>query len=77
MGLFQFIASTAWWIYNSQGKTDLHFKWGIVGGILTFIAFGIGINWGVMGGRGGLSNQGVRDFLFSFGDSSQTDNPDL
>ena len=27
----------------------MHFKWGIVGGILTFIAFGIGVNWGVMG----------------------------
>ena len=49
VGLFQSIASTTGWIYNSQGKTDLHFKWGIFGGILTFIAFSIGINWGVMG----------------------------
>jgi PST family polysaccharide transporter len=49
VGLFQSIANTTGWIYNSQGKTRLHFKWGIFGGILTFIAFGIGINWGVMG----------------------------
>ena len=49
VGLFQSIASTTGWIYNSQGKTNLHFKWGIVGGTLSIIAFIIGINWGVMG----------------------------
>ncbi|MCP5053502.1 MAG: MOP flippase family protein [bacterium] len=49
VGLIQCITSTAGWIFNSQGRADWNFRWSIVAGILTFIAFGIGIRWGAMG----------------------------
>ena len=49
MGLFQSIAATTGWLYDSQGRTDLSLRWGLVGGILTFVAFGIGVNWGAIG----------------------------
>lgn len=49
VGLIQSINSTVGWIFTSQGRTDWQFWWVLAGGILTFIAFGIGIRWGVMG----------------------------
>ncbi len=49
LGLYQSIASTVGLIYNSQGRTDWQLWWGVFSGILTFIAFGIGIRWGVIG----------------------------
>jgi len=49
VGLFQSIAATTGWLYDSQGRTDLSLRWGLVGGILTFVAFGIGVNWGAIG----------------------------
>lgn len=49
VGLFQSVSTTSGWIFTSQGRTDVQLKWVIVGGILTFIAFGIGIQWGAKG----------------------------
>ena len=49
VGMVQSINSTVGWIYNSQGRSDIQFWWILFGGILTFIAFGIGIYWGILG----------------------------
>lgn len=48
-GFGQGVGTTVGWIYNSQGRTDIQFKWGIFSGIIRFIAFFIGLRWGVMG----------------------------
>lgn len=43
------LGSTKGWIFNSLGKTDIQFKWGILSGVTGIIAFIIGIHWGIMG----------------------------
>ncbi|MGD9056454.1 MAG: MOP flippase family protein [Desulfobacterales bacterium] len=43
IGLMQSIVSTVGWIYNSQGRTDLMFRWGIVAGTIGVISFIIGV----------------------------------
>jgi PST family polysaccharide transporter len=49
VGLLQSISTTTGWLYQSQGRTDWMFRWGIFATIVTLIAFGVGILWGVMG----------------------------
>ena len=49
VGLLQSVTSTAGWIFQSQGRTDLMFRWGLFSGAITLAAFGIGILWGVKG----------------------------
>lgn len=49
VGFVQSISATPGWIYQSQGRTDWQFGWVLIAGILTLAAFGIGIQWGVMG----------------------------
>jgi len=48
-GLMQPVAATAGWLYQSQGRTDWLFKWGLVAGGTMVCSFAIGINWGVRG----------------------------
>lgn len=48
-GLTQSVGATVNWIYQSQGRTDLLFKWGLATSAITLVAFGIGIVWGVYG----------------------------
>lgn len=48
-GMFQSISGTVGWIFTSQGRTDIIFRWGIVSLIVTLIAFVVGIQWGVIG----------------------------
>jgi O-antigen/teichoic acid export membrane protein len=48
-GLFQSIGTTTGWIYQSQGRTDWLFRWGLVTGVLTIASFGVGILWGLVG----------------------------
>lgn len=45
----QSIATTAGNIYQSQGRTDWEFRWQIFAGVTAFVAFGIGVHWGVKG----------------------------
>ena len=43
VGMTQSIVATIGWIYTSQGRTDLMFKWGIVAGTIGILSFIIGI----------------------------------
>jgi O-antigen/teichoic acid export membrane protein len=49
VGMLQSVNGTVGWIYNSQGRSDIQFRWVLFGGILTFAAFAIGIRWGILG----------------------------
>jgi O-antigen/teichoic acid export membrane protein len=48
-GLLQSVSATAGWLYQSQGRTDLMFRWGLVNGAVTVGAFAVGIHWGAIG----------------------------
>jgi O-antigen/teichoic acid export membrane protein len=48
-GLAQSIGTTVGWIYNSQGRTDLLFKWGLFSGVVRWSAVVVGLKWGVLG----------------------------
>jgi len=49
IGLLQSVEATGGWIYTSQGRTDIMFKWGVGSGIVTGLSFVIGMHWGVRG----------------------------
>jgi PST family polysaccharide transporter len=49
VGVKQPLGSTTGWIFQSQGRTDLMFKWNIVVSTMTIASFVIGVNWGVIG----------------------------
>lgn len=49
LGIVQSIGVTVGWIYQSQGRTDLMFRWGIAAGAVVMLAFAIGIQWGMIG----------------------------
>lgn len=48
-GMGQSIGTTVGWIYTSQGRTDLMFRWGIFAGLVYAVAIVIGLRWGVIG----------------------------
>ena len=48
-GMGQSVGMTLGWIFTSQGRTDLMFKWVILAGLVTGSAFVIGLRWGIMG----------------------------
>lgn len=48
-GIKQSVGATAGWIYMSQGRTDVMFRWGVVAGTITVAAFVAGLPWGVTG----------------------------
>lgn len=48
-GIGQTVGTTVGWIYTSQGRTDVMFRWGILSGIIYIISFFVGINWGAFG----------------------------
>lgn len=49
VGIKQSVGSTTGWIFQSQGRTDLMFKWGLISAAVSTIAFVIGIQWGLLG----------------------------
>jgi O-antigen/teichoic acid export membrane protein len=49
VGLWQSIGSTVGWIYQSQGRTDILFKWGLFSVIIITTAFIIGLRWDIEG----------------------------
>jgi PST family polysaccharide transporter len=49
VGLTQPIGATVGWIYQSQGRTDIMFRWGIFSTVVYAMAFIIGLHWNVEG----------------------------
>ncbi|MGE5497611.1 MAG: MOP flippase family protein [Syntrophothermus sp.] len=49
VGLMQSIDSTTGSIYQSKGKTDWLFYWGIFSGVIFVLSFVIGLYWGING----------------------------
>jgi O-antigen/teichoic acid export membrane protein len=49
VGLSQSIGTTVGTIYQTKGRTDWMFRWGLASGSFRIIAFVIGIRWGVVG----------------------------
>lgn len=49
VSLMQSIGTTVGWIYKSQGRTDILFRWGIFSVVIIAMAFVIGLRWGVEG----------------------------
>jgi O-antigen/teichoic acid export membrane protein len=45
----QSVGTTVSWIYSSQGRTDIQFKWILIATPLRITSFIVGIQWGVMG----------------------------
>lgn len=48
-GIKQSVGATAGWIYMSQGRTDVMFRWGVFAGTITVGAFVAGLPWGTTG----------------------------
>lgn len=48
-GLIQSIGTTVGWIYQSQGRTDTMFRWGIFSSIIIITAFILGLRWNIEG----------------------------
>jgi PST family polysaccharide transporter len=48
-GMMQGVGTTVGWIYTSQGRTDVMFRWGIFASTIRVASFVIGLNWGVIG----------------------------
>jgi PST family polysaccharide transporter len=49
VGLLQSISTTAGWIYISQGRTDILFRWGLLVSVVRVTGFVIGLRWGLIG----------------------------
>ncbi len=49
LGAIQSIGTTVGWIYQSQGRTDIMFRWGLVSGSIFIISFVLGLRWGATG----------------------------
>ena len=49
VGLIQSIATTTGSIYQSKGRTDWMFRWGVISGVIYISGFLIGLKWGVIG----------------------------
>jgi O-antigen/teichoic acid export membrane protein len=49
VGMAQSIVTTVGMIYQSKGRTDWMFRWGIFSGAIVTIGFVIGLQWGVIG----------------------------
>jgi len=49
LGAIQSIGTTVGWIYQSQGRTDVMFRWGLISGSIFIVSFVVGLRWGVLG----------------------------
>lgn len=49
VGLVQSIVTTLGWIYQSQGRTDILFRWGLFATFVTTLAFVVGLKWDIEG----------------------------
>ena len=46
VGMYQSVGATVGWIYQSQGRTDLMFRWGIFAGLAGITSFAVGVRIG-------------------------------
>jgi PST family polysaccharide transporter len=49
LGALQSIGTTSGWLYQSQGRTDIMFRWGLVCGSIYIVSFIVGLRWGAFG----------------------------
>jgi O-antigen/teichoic acid export membrane protein len=49
LGALQSIGATGSWLYESQGRTGIMFRWGLVTGSIYLVSFIVGLRWGVLG----------------------------
>jgi len=49
LGAIQSISTTVGWIYTSQGRTDIMFRFGLISGSIFIISFFVGLRWGTLG----------------------------
>jgi PST family polysaccharide transporter len=49
IGLLQSVGATVGSVYLATGRTDLMFRWGLVGSFVISAAFVVGIHWGLQG----------------------------
>ena len=49
LGAIQSISTTVGWIYTSQGRTDIMFRFGFISGSIYIISFVVGLRWGALG----------------------------
>ncbi len=49
LGMVQSITSTVGWIFQTQGRTDIQFRWGVVAACINISSFIIGLRWGIEG----------------------------
>ena len=49
LGAIQSISTTVGWIYTSQGRTDIMFRFGLISGSIYIISFVVGLRWGALG----------------------------
>jgi O-antigen/teichoic acid export membrane protein len=48
-GMGRSVGTTVGWIYLSQARTDIMFKWGLFSGVVRVASIIIGLQWGVVG----------------------------
>jgi PST family polysaccharide transporter len=48
-GLFQSVATTTGTIYQTQGRTDWLFRWGLISSAIIVAGFAVGVGWGAKG----------------------------
>lgn len=49
LGALQILTEPVGLLYNTQGRTDIQFRWQIFAGISYVLAFVVGLRWGIMG----------------------------
>ena len=49
LGAVQSIYATVGLIYNTQGRTDLQFRWMMFASVFYVLSFALGLRWGIMG----------------------------
>lgn len=49
LGMLQSIDYTTGWLYTSQGRTDILFRWGLIAGTIYITSFVVGLRWGAFG----------------------------
>jgi PST family polysaccharide transporter len=54
-GCFQALGVTVGWIYQSQGRSDAMFRWGVIAAVTVVIGIVAGLRWGVTGVAAGYT----------------------